>query len=136
MKIIVIALIISFFGCLLAQDANAYDFVYFDNLEKKIWTKEEMLAAKPIDLPMLPREEVERIHGINLTQTIEDLKAGALNTRECEQQGTFPYSATGKLFMAGGGSCSASYVGNGLIITAGHCVSNGRGQYRVNHFKF
>jgi V8-like Glu-specific endopeptidase len=33
--------------------------------------------------------------------------------------------------MAGGGSCSGSYIGGGLVLTAGHCVSNGRGQYRV-----
>jgi len=110
-----------------AQDAKAYDFVYFDNLEKKIWTNEEMLAAKPIELPMLPIEEIEKIHGHNVTKAIEDLKVGILNTRECESQATFPYSATGKLFMAGGGSCSASYIGNGLIITAGHCVINEEG---------
>jgi len=70
-----------------------------------------------------------KLHGVNVTHDLEDLKQGILNTRECENQGAFPFSSTGKLFM-GSGSCSASYIGNGLILTAGHCVSNGRGQYQ------
>jgi len=132
MRILIVLLLTFLCSVVLTQDANAYEFSYFDNLEKKIWTKEEMLNAKPIDLPMLPADEIEKLHGINVTKALEDLKEGILNTRECEQQSTFPYSATGKLFMAGGGSCSASYVGSGIVLTAGHCVSNGRGQYRTS----
>jgi hypothetical protein len=82
MKFLLVAVLTLIFSFASAQDASAYDFVYFENLEKKIWTKEEMLAAKPIDLPMLPMEEIIKIHGVNVTKQIEDLKAGVLNVNK------------------------------------------------------
>jgi hypothetical protein len=78
MKIILLFVFISF---IFAQDAKAYEFVYFENLEQKIWTKEEMLASKPIPLPMISAEEAMRLHGFNVTEDLADLKEGIMNTR-------------------------------------------------------
>jgi V8-like Glu-specific endopeptidase len=53
---------------------------------------------------------------------------GNTPTRFCR----FPYSATGKVFFVkGGGSyvCSGSTQANNAVLTAGHCVSNGRGTF-------
>jgi len=51
-----------------------------------------------------------------------------VNTRECEQSRSYPFSACGKVFM-GQGWCSGSHVGEGIIMLAGHCVSDGRGNF-------
>jgi len=83
-------------------------------------TREEMLASKPIPMPMVNYPDLNETLGKELAPT---------NTRECATPNVFPFSAAGKLFIQGGGHCSASYVGNGLVLTAGHCVSNGRGRY-------
>jgi V8-like Glu-specific endopeptidase len=45
-----------------------------------------------------------------------------------------PYKLTGKVFFVQEGKnyvCSASAAGNNAILTAGHCVSNGKGVYHT-----
>lgn len=37
---------------------------------------------------------------------------------------TYPYRAVGKLYIDGGGTCSASVIGPNIIVTAAHCVYN------------
>lgn len=51
-------------------------------------------------------------------------------TRELEpdKYDTYPYKTAGKLFMKINGKpnhCSASSIGNNIVITAGHCISPG-----------
>ena len=48
---------------------------------------------------------------------------------------TFPYRPSGKVYFTMMGRnyvCSASVIGENTIWTAGHCVSNGRGQFHSN----
>ena len=48
---------------------------------------------------------------------------------------TFPYRAAGKVYFTMLGrnyTCSGSVIGENTIWTAGHCVSNGRGQFHSN----
>ena len=47
----------------------------------------------------------------------------------------WPYRTVGKVFFKEGGQpfvCSASSIGNYGVITAGHCVSNGKGVFHTN----
>lgn len=48
-----------------------------------------------------------------------------------------PYKLTGKVFFVQDGKnyvCSASSAGNNAVLTAGHCVSNGKGVYHTVSF--
>ncbi|QKK01480.1 MAG: trypsin-like serine protease [Pseudomonadota bacterium] len=48
---------------------------------------------------------------------------------------TYPMSTIGKLFFSQGGGnfvCSASVIGRSTIVTAGHCVSDGNGNFNTN----
>jgi len=111
--------------CLSQQELySPYDFSIFELEQRGEMTREEMLAAKPIPLPMVDYPEFR-----NVSKSMQDLVDNILQTVECPNYAANPQASAGKLFM-GGGSCSASYVGNGLVLTAGHCVSNGRGQYQ------
>ncbi len=51
-------------------------------------------------------------------------------------QPNLPYSAIGKLFFVGydGGNyeCSGSSIGGSAVLTAGHCVSDGKGHFNKN----
>ena len=48
---------------------------------------------------------------------------------------SFPYRAVGKVFFREGGAdyvCSGSSIGGRAVLTAGHCVSDGKGRYHTN----
>ena len=48
---------------------------------------------------------------------------------------TYPYSAVGKVFFSSAGSdyyCSGAAIGGRAVLTAGHCVSDGKGRYHTN----
>lgn len=105
--------------------------VSHDLVESKFqWTKQDMLTAKPMDLIIvdLSKEDANLYSG-------EIQFASNNGTRENTTPGVYPYATAGRLFFStprGQSSCSASSVGNDIILTAGHCVSSGRGQYYTN----
>jgi V8-like Glu-specific endopeptidase len=115
--------IVALVACALAAE----QFVSMDLSQEKgvdaFWTKERMLSAKPMDL--IISDEVVAIKG--------EIQFAAFNgTRENPTPNKYPYATAGRLFFSTGSgqsSCTASSVGNDIILTAGHCVSSGRGRY-------
>jgi V8-like Glu-specific endopeptidase len=43
----------------------------------------------------------------------------------------YPYNLIGKIFVAGGGRCTATLVGPKLILTAAHCVVDAAGKLKL-----
>lgn len=128
MKITIFVLALFCASSVIFAGVAAPQFVIFELNVTRDWTPEEILASQPIPLPMVEYEDI-----MNNKTLLEELKPA--NTRECETPNTFPFNAAGKILIEGSGYCSGSYVGNGLVLTAGHCVSNGGGFYH-NSFTF
>lgn len=124
MKISILLLALFCAFSVIFADVTALQFVVFELNVTRDWTPEEILDSQPIPLPM-----VEYTDLMNNKSFIEELEPA--NTRECQTPNTFPFNAAGKILIQGSGYCSGSYVGNGLVLTAGHCVSNGRGRYHT-----
>jgi V8-like Glu-specific endopeptidase len=139
----------------------------------RIWTAEEMAAAKPMPLrrfpggPGAPSAAMQPTGEPGLdpggrpakdltTPVVEQSEGEEVYLGEVDPLGYsypfpftryelfprvkklyqfYPYKAVGKLFFnQGGGSwvCSASAIGNAGVWTAGHCVSDGAGNWSSN----
>jgi len=113
--------------------ASAQSFIVSKDLTSEavatnaLWTAENMKSAKPMDLI---------IADLDGKQVPSDVKFAANEgTRECKTPGVYPFATAGRLFFEtarGRSSCSASSVGKDIILTAGHCISSGRGVYYKN----
>jgi hypothetical protein len=57
---------------------------------------------------------------------------GAYGSNSPESTAKYPWAPTGKLVWANGASCTASMIGNGLAVTAAHCIS----EYGKNTFLY
>lgn len=87
----------------------------------RFWNKERMLKAKPMDLIMIDKEPFQKT--ISKNETIEVPK---------EYYSKLPFESSGRFFFTHNGesySCSANLVDKTIIMTAGHCVSSGRGSF-------
>lgn len=95
--------------------------IYPDNEILNFWTRDKMLQAKPMSLIMIDKDPLKKTSFIN--QTIEVPK---------EDYSKLPFESTGKFFFTFNGesySCTANSLDKNIIITAGHCVSDGRGSF-------
>jgi V8-like Glu-specific endopeptidase len=113
----------------------AQDFIVTKDLtlEEKatlaLWTPENMKSATPMDLI------IAELDGKVVAQDKTEIKYFNEGTRECQTPGVYPFATAGRLFFEtarGRSSCSASSVGNDIVLTAGHCVSSGRNVFYKN----
>jgi V8-like Glu-specific endopeptidase len=91
------------------------------------WTTDRLKAAKPIDRVRTG------VTGQSFGAANLDFSRGRIGPVGINKQG--PYKSVGKLFFTEQGvgdfQCSASIIGNRLIVTAGHCMY-GSGHYFTN----
>ncbi len=91
----------------------------------RYWTPERMASARPLDL-VARRDGTKRIHPGRLPS------AAAASFLAVPTPEEAPYSVEGRIFVKQGdlrGYCSGTAIDSPtrqLVLTAGHCVSNGR----------
>jgi len=119
-------LLVAIIGFALAAEV----FVSHD-LEKtdveSFWTSERMKSATPMDLIIVDLQKEGGLYSGEITFNN--------GTRENPTPEKYPYATAGRLFFTtprGQSSCSASSTPSDVILTAGHCVSTGRGNYYTN----
>jgi V8-like Glu-specific endopeptidase len=92
---------------------------------RKYWTKERMMNAKPMDL----------IHVDLHDRSPRKLEINFSNKTERVPRSDYtkmPYKPTGRFFFIVDGdaySCSSQSVGMNITLNAGHCLSDGRGEF-------
>jgi hypothetical protein len=92
---------------------------------KEFWDKEKMKSAKPFPLLLYnlssPKLKNQKNHLYEHTEIVP-----------LEEYPNSVYKTSGKFFFEFQGelySCSGTSVGNKIVLTAGHCISTGKGQY-------
>eukprot|EP01080_Neovahlkampfia_damariscottae_P009723 gene9723-1927_t len=88
------------------------------------WTEERIRNAIPVD-PVVHNEKIK----INFNASRKS------HTRVVDFPGDFgkmPYKTAGKLYFGFSSSCSAAIAGENIVMTAGHCVHDGKGQWHKN----
>ncbi|MCB1033418.1 MAG: hypothetical protein KDD47_06245 [Acidobacteria bacterium] len=119
---------------------------------KEFWTEERMRQAKPLEPPTVTEEELQRLllapaTGESVERTIEGSPGpkGTANAAASTTTGTptqadvnsIPFSSGGKLFVTETNgdlfTCTAEFVGsNRVLMTAAHCVTDGKGSWYAN----
>ena len=104
------------------------------------WTPERMANAKPLPLGRIGGEEAEGLDAAitangydypppHTTYTWDSSKALSLYTQH-------PFKTMGKIFFTlpngDDSECSGTSIGGRAILTAGHCISDGKGRYFTN----
>ena len=88
------------------------------------WNKENMMNAIPFHLELDDSEKKSELREPTDTRFVDDADYSKK-----------PYAQTGKVFFTMNGRnyvCSGSANGNNAVLTAGHCVSDGRGKFHTN----
>src|SRR5690606_28926049 len=92
---------------------------------EEYWTKERMHRAIPMFITLDSNGKISyNDKGPEDTGYVPD-----------EDYTKSPYKQTGKVFFVMAGRnyvCSGSSNGNNAVLTAGHCVSDGRGKFHTN----
>lgn len=88
------------------------------------WTEERMARAIPYEISIRNQENEFNITAIQQT--------GFVARNDYSQM---PFRTVGKIFFKESGQdyvCSGSVAGNNAILTAAHCISNGKGRFHTN----
>ena len=101
--------------------------------------KERILSSNSQDeifpLSSAPGDLIQPVHGSKPTNPLNGPYGPFQRWREATPLTAFPKSTIGKLFFTLNGQnfvCSASAIGRSTLITAGHCNSDGAGNFATN----
>eukprot|EP01080_Neovahlkampfia_damariscottae_P010368 gene10368-2897_t len=94
----------------------------------KFWTEERIASAKPMDIPIAPF--LEKIKQTK-PNSVDPLATNIVRSSYSNS----PYKVAGKLYFTSNGkqsSCTASVLGTDILLTAGHCVHDGKSKFHTN----
>lgn len=130
--------------------AKSLDLPKVDRKNEKQLSLSELKAQQsgdPIDHEGSPPSVEFEPDNHQLFQPIDDIKAQPLDVGSLNEQFTsaqltptsassvYPYRAVGKLFFTtpnGNATCSGAVIAPRVVLTAGHCVHNGKGNWYSN----
>eukprot|EP01090_Pellita_catalonica_P004269 TRINITY_DN14096_c0_g1_i1.p1 TRINITY_DN14096_c0_g1~~TRINITY_DN14096_c0_g1_i1.p1 ORF type:complete len:290 (+),score=42.97 TRINITY_DN14096_c0_g1_i1:3-872(+) len=107
------------------------------------WTRERMESATPMPLVGLDAKEKVKA-GENTVGDLDSCWFGgcSYSSELHDDRSTYmttPFSSIGKVYFSLGVNnyvCSGSYIGNGLVWTAGHCVFDNTNNVNATNFRF